>query len=158
MTEYTISITETLLRYVTTKANNLDEAIAKVKKMYENEEIVLDAQDYIGTDIAPVSNLYDGDEFDDHTPKYALTEHGWSVVKNFIANCEAKRKEILDAGKDTASDIILPTPRDIICDIEFFGIDDDGLYCNSWGVTDNYDSDTPCCLMLNTDFVEINTL
>lgn len=33
---------------------------------------------------------------------YVLTTRGREIVDDYIRNCAAKRKEILDAGKDTA--------------------------------------------------------
>ena len=46
---YEIEIEEALQRVVKVKAFNLSEAIDKVKDKYDNEEIVLDASDYIDT-------------------------------------------------------------------------------------------------------------
>lgn len=85
---------------------------------------------------------------------YKLTEQGIKECKRFITECNAKRKEILDAKIDTADDTTIPTIEDIESDIESF-IDEDGEYYNCWGVTDNYDSDFPICLILGTDFVEV---
>ena len=85
--------------------------------------------------------------------KYKFTEEGLLRSRLFIINCKAKRKEILDAGLDTADETILPTFDDILCDIECF-IDSGGQYCNSWGVTDNYNADTPLSLIINRDFVK----
>ena len=83
---------------------------------------------------------------------YKLTEHGIKNCERFIAECNAKRKEILDARIDTADNTMLPTIEDIESDIESF-IDEDGEYYNCWGVTDNYDSDFPLCLRFKIDFV-----
>ena len=85
---------------------------------------------------------------------YKLTKKGIAECEIFIAECYAKRKEILDAGIDTSDDITLPTIEDIESDIGAF-IDEDGEYYSSWGVTDNYDSDYPICLALGIDFEEI---
>lgn len=52
--------------------------------------------------------------------KYKFTEEGLLRSRLFIINCKAKRKEILDAGLDTADETILPTFDDILCDIECF--------------------------------------
>jgi len=68
---------------------------------------------------------------------YNLTEQGKAKVQAFIAECQAKRKEILDAGKDTAYKTALPTEEDIIGDVNWQGLDKDGGYINGWGVTDN---------------------
>lgn len=80
---------------------------------------------------------------------YKLTNRGKREVSRFIRECEAFRKEILDAGKDTADDTYLPTEEGIIEDIEEW-IDEDGYYVNSWGVTDNYD--LPISLQEGEDF------
>ena len=84
---------------------------------------------------------------------YKLTELGIKECERFIAECIAKRKEIIDAGIDTADDTILPTTKDIESEIEIF-IDGDGEYYNFWGVTDNYNSDYAICLKLEIDFME----
>ena len=63
---------------------------------------------------------------------YKLTEQGIKECKRFIAECNAKRKEILDAKIDTADSIVLPTIEDIESDIGVF-IDGDGEYYNCWG-------------------------
>lgn len=80
-----------------------------------------------------------------------LTAKGREIIDTYIQELRAKRKEILDAGKDTADDTTLPNVYDIICDIEQF-MDADGDYYNNWGVTDNYDSDYPLQLSINKDF------
>lgn len=67
-----------------------------------------------------------------------LTDSGKKIIKNFIKECEAKRKEILDAGIDTAEDTILPNLEDILADIEWSCEPGDD-YFNAWGVTDNRD-------------------
>ena len=84
---------------------------------------------------------------------YKLTEHGIKECEGFIAECIAKRKEIIDAGIDTADDTILPTTKDIESEIEIF-VDEDGEYYNFWGVTDNCNSDYAICLKLGIDFME----
>lgn len=84
--------------------------------------------------------------------KYKFTEEGRSKAEIFILECNAKRNKILDAGIDTADETMLPTLDGILCDIECF-VDPDGDYYNCWGVTDNYNSDTPLSLTLNEDFI-----
>ena len=73
-----------------------------------------------------------------------LTELGKAEVNTYIREAEAKRKEILDARIDTADDTWLPNEDDILMDIEYF--EEDGEYCNGWGVTDNYNADYPLYL------------
>lgn len=48
---YNIEIQEFLSKVVEVKAASVEEAISKVKEMYYNEEIVLDADDYVTTEI-----------------------------------------------------------------------------------------------------------
>lgn len=73
-----------------------------------------------------------------------LTELGKAEVNTYIREAEAKQKEILDARIDTADDTWLPDESDILMDIEHF--EEDGEYCNGWGVTDNYNADYPLYL------------
>ena len=75
-----------------------------------------------------------------------LTKTGRRKVENFIKELEAKRKEILDAGKDAADETTIPTIEDIEADINWDITESDGEYCNGWAVTDNYDSDHPLTL------------
>lgn len=81
--------------------------------------------------------------------EYVLTEEGKRKVAVFIKGCEAKRKEILDAGLDTAEDTQIPTEADILSDLNNgVEVDEDGDYYNAWGVTDNYCSDRACELAI----------
>lgn len=88
--------------------------------------------------------------------EYILTEAGKKKVAWFINECAAKRKEILDAGLDTADDTNLPTEEDIVSDLNYgVGVDEGGDYYNMWGVTDNYDYDLLIGLSIHEDFVEV---
>lgn len=74
---------------------------------------------------------------------FILTPIGREKVANFIKECEAKRKEILDAGLDTTDDTVLPDEEAILGDVNHgVGLDEDWDYYNMWGITDSYDSDT----------------
>jgi len=88
-----------------------------------------------------------------HDGKYILTENGLENIQCFIKNLQAKRKEILDAGQDTADDTNLPDVEDIFTDAVENGFDEDGESYNCWGVTDNYDSDGPVVLKLGKDVI-----
>lgn len=89
--------------------------------------------------------------------KYVLTEKGKENVRSYIRELEAKRKEILDAGKDTADETAIPTAEDILSDVSFMGInwgDPDGpCYYNGWRVTDNHEADAPILLKLGRDLI-----
>ena len=89
---------------------------------------------------------------------YKLTKNGKAIVDAYIKELNAKRKEILDAGKDTANETEIPTVEDIVDDIDFVGIDwddqDGPCYYNGWRVTDNYDFDYPILLRFQRDFEE----
>lgn len=87
--------------------------------------------------------------------EFKLTEYGKKAVADYIRELEAKRKEILDAGKDTADNTTLPTEEDIISDVNCLGLDDNGEYYNGWAVTDNYDADYPILLKLGRDLKEV---
>ena len=56
---------------------------------------------------------------------YKLTDKGIKECERFIAECNLKRKEILDAGKDTVEDTNIPTIEDIESDINVFGVDEE---------------------------------
>lgn len=88
---------------------------------------------------------------------YKLTKEGLKKTNNYILELKAKRKEILDAGKDTA-DFGLPTVEDIVSDMNW-SVQDFGEgyleYINNWGVTDNYDADLPLGLVIGQDFIEM---
>ncbi len=84
---------------------------------------------------------------------FKLTEGGKRKVDNFISECRAFRKELLDAGKDTANETMIPDTEDILSDIECCFVDGDEGYHNSWGVTDNYDLDIS--LYYGEDFVKV---
>lgn len=86
---------------------------------------------------------------------YKLTKHGKQIAKEFIAECKAKRKEILDAGLDTADETKIPTVAIIESDINFIDLDEENNdYYNGWGVTDNYNSDDVLHLEYGIDFIE----
>lgn len=87
---------------------------------------------------------------------YVLTTRGREIVDDYIRNCAAKRKEILDAGKDTADETHLPDAECILSDLNFgVGGDEEGDYFNGWGVTDHYDADNVLGLHIGEDFVEV---
>ena len=87
---------------------------------------------------------------------YVLTTRGREIVDDYIRNCAAKRKEILDAGKDTEDETHLPDAECILSDLNFgVGVDEEGDYFNGWGVTDHYDADNVLGLHIGEDFVEV---
>ena len=52
MTKFRIEVTEVLSRIVETEADNEDDAVKMVRQMYRNCDIVLDASDYVETEIS----------------------------------------------------------------------------------------------------------
>lgn len=82
-----------------------------------------------------------------------LTTLGRNKISKYILELSAKRTELLGANKDTADETELPTLEDIYDDMLIQGFDSDGEYVNSWGVTDNYNADSPICLKLGEDAV-----
>lgn len=81
-----------------------------------------------------------------------FTESGKRKVNTYIAELKAKRKEILDAGLDTADETNLPDEEDILSDIEFF--EEENEYYNNWGVTDNYNGDDALYLKRGEDYIQ----
>lgn len=51
MEVFKFEVKEYLSRIVDVEAENIDEALSKVKALYRNEEIVLDSSDYVTTEI-----------------------------------------------------------------------------------------------------------
>jgi len=85
--------------------------------------------------------------------RYVFTASGYRTAKRFIAECAAKRKEILDAGIDTADETDLPTAQDILDDVNVgVGLDDENEYINSWGITDHFGSQ-PLLLIVGEDII-----
>ena len=56
MPEFQIEITETLSRIVSVDANDIDEAIQKVREQYRQSDIVLDSEDFISVDFNEIDN------------------------------------------------------------------------------------------------------
>ena len=81
-----------------------------------------------------------------------LTAIGMKKVNDYINELAAKRKEIIDAGLDTADETTIPDADAILDDIEAF--EENGEYWNCWGVTDNYDSDGPINLVRGVDYTD----
>jgi hypothetical protein len=82
-----------------------------------------------------------------------FTVNGYRTAKRFIAECDAKRKEVLEAGIDTADETELPTTQDILDDVnEGVGLDEDNEYYNCWGITDHYNSH-PLSLVVGEDII-----
>ena len=85
--------------------------------------------------------------------KYTYTPTGRWKACHFIHGCEAKRKEILDAGIDTADETELPTAQDILDDVNTgVGLDEENEYFDSWGITDHYSSH-PLSLVVGEDLI-----
>ncbi len=90
---------------------------------------------------------------------YKLTETGKKKAEGYIRELQAKRKEILDAGKDKADETIIPDVEDIEADLGWWvGEDpeDPGLYYNNWGCTDNNEGDVCLELHEGEDFITVD--
>lgn len=79
-----------------------------------------------------------------------LTKQGKEKIAAYLRELKAKRKELLDAGKDTAYQTVLPDEKEIMEDIEAETIN--GFYEGVWGVTDNECGDQPLTLYVGEDF------
>lgn len=80
-----------------------------------------------------------------------FTKVGETKVRTYITELKVKRKEILDAGLDTADETTLPDEKDVLDDIEFF--EEENEYYNNWGVTDNYNGDDALYLKRGEDYI-----
>ena len=80
-----------------------------------------------------------------------------TVRKLILLSLKAKRKELLDAGIDTANNTYIDfTPQELFEDmLEDSYIEDDNVISNSYGVTDHYDADYPLCLKYGVDFLKM---
>ena len=56
MEKFKVEIQEFLSRIIEVEAETKDEAISKVRELYRNEEIVLDSNDYVSTEIEVYDN------------------------------------------------------------------------------------------------------
>lgn len=56
METFRIEIQEFLSRTIEVEAETKDEAVSKVRQLYRNEEIVLDSDDYVSTEIEVYEN------------------------------------------------------------------------------------------------------
>lgn len=65
-----------------------------------------------------------------------ITETGMKNIEAFLRECKAKRKELLDASKDTAENVEIPVYADIAEAIE---PTEDGIWTETFNVTDNSD-------------------
>lgn len=54
MYKYKVEITETLQKTIEVEADNKEDALHKVMKMYKNEEVILDGNDFIDLDFKNV--------------------------------------------------------------------------------------------------------
>lgn len=55
MEKFKIEIKETLSKIIEVEADNVGDAIYKTKKMYQEERIILDYENYIDTEIKELS-------------------------------------------------------------------------------------------------------
>ena len=89
---------------------------------------------------------------------YTLTPSGLKKIESYIEEIKAKRKEILDAGKDTASSCRIPTSSEIFEDIVQEGFDNFDEARSEWAVTDHYSMEKAISLKLGEDVYEGNSI
>ena len=86
---------------------------------------------------------------------YVLTETGRKKCEIYISELKAKRKEILDAGIDTANYTALNfIPEELLEDLLSCPIDENLEIRSEYSVTDHYDADYPICLKYGVDFLK----
>lgn len=57
MPTYKIEITETLQRQIEVEASSKEEALKKIKEQYQNQEIVLNENDYVDTEYSYIEKV-----------------------------------------------------------------------------------------------------
>lgn len=57
MPTYKIEITETLQRQIEVEASSKEEALKKIKEQYQNQEIVLNENDYVDTEYSYIEKI-----------------------------------------------------------------------------------------------------
>lgn len=96
MNKYKIKVIETLEREVAVNANKVADAIADVQEQYDNEDIVLDYNDHVCTEIVPeytctivLTDVKDGTVLLYHLQKEPDDIESWLAehYKNFDSNC-----------------------------------------------------------------------
>lgn len=62
MPTYKIEITETLQKQIEVEASSKEEAIKKAKEQYQNQEIVLNENDYVDTEYSYIEKVKNKNE------------------------------------------------------------------------------------------------
>ncbi len=62
MPTYKIEITETLQRQIEVEASSKEEALKKIKEQYQNQEIVLNENDYVDTEYSYIEKIKNKNE------------------------------------------------------------------------------------------------
>lgn len=62
MPTYKIEITETLQRQIEVEASSKEEALKKIKEQYQNQEIVLNENDYVDTKYSYIEKIKNKNE------------------------------------------------------------------------------------------------
>lgn len=83
---------------------------------------------------------------------FIMLKKGCEKINNYIKELEAKRKEILDAQKDTAENIHLPSAAEIREEADIL-FDGSQIIELMYDVTDHYEADRPLILEQSTDFI-----
>lgn len=62
MPTYKIEITETLQRQIEVEASSKEEALKKIKEQHQNQEIVLNENDYVDTEYSYIEKIKNKNE------------------------------------------------------------------------------------------------
>lgn len=62
MPTYKIEITETLQRQIEVEASSKEEALKKIKEQYQNQEIVVNENDYVNTEYSYIEKVKNKNE------------------------------------------------------------------------------------------------
>ncbi|MBE7410455.1 MAG: DpnD/PcfM family protein [Leptospiraceae bacterium] len=120
METFKIEIQEFLSRIIEVEAETKDEAITKVRQLYRNEEIVLDSDDYVSTEIGtfPKESIISFDTLSNGANFYLIEGENITFWGNDIVS---KVVQITPQVFDliTINDIPLNEPCEFIEDIDY---------------------------------------
>lgn len=108
---------------------------------YGNTVYTIDGEKITGKEVA-----------ESYFPALRYTSTGAKKVNRYLQKMAEQRKEVLESGEDTALSTVLPDKEDILNDASSWGFDEEGIYWNGWGITDNI-SATPIELRYGLDIV-----
>lgn len=120
MEKFKVEIQEFLSRIIEVEAETKDEAISKVRELYRNEEIVLDSDDYVSTEIEifPKENIITFEILSNGANFYMIEGENITFWGNDIVSKVVQiTPEVYDLI--TINDIPLNEPCEFVEDVDY---------------------------------------